>query len=626
MAGMQRTLLLLSLFSLVRVVVVANPQEPVVVSGQASFEQSGAQLSVTAGDKAIINWKDFSIDSGELTKFIQPGASSVVVNRVVGGLPSSIFGTLEATGKVFLVNPGGIIIGESGIINTAAFIATTLDFSNLDLLDGKELLFMGDSAASIVNLGMVSAWDGDILLIAKTVENRGELFAQNGTVALAAGKEILMKPMDQERIFIRPQSEISSAEVTNSGTISALQVELKAEGNPYSFAINQTGTIDAASVAEKEGRIFLVSEKGKVHHDGMMTNEGDLVLISGSHVQLDNGDEPGSIKASGSLAVRANQALFVDQGFSIHTEEGAVSFESLQGDVSLFGHIKSAGDLSIYAGEDLKVGSGQQPHHSRLESVNGNINITAGRDISLAASDTKAAQITAQSSKASISLIAGQDITLMGGKETLARALVFSKGNLSAVAGRHLKMDSSGAGYAGLGAANELTVVVDNLFPEPPTVGTGALIMGPNTRMQGGNLRIFTAKQSLNTIEGVLNQAPFFPSPQDAGSTEEMWGTYYSGDALSVGSPYIIYYKDFWVNPRVTDLFIIATTEFLQDLKDFDDFFYYQRCFCLRFAKKAFEKLQTKDKLSSPEIFADRCYRFLQPTYKNSGGKIREMF
>jgi hypothetical protein len=73
-----------------------------------------------------------------------------------------------------------------------------------------------------------------------------------------------------------------------------------------------------------------------------------------------------------------------------------------------------------------------------------------------------------------------------------------------------------------------------------------------------------------------------------------------------------------WVSPRITDLFIIATTEFFQDLKDFDEFFYVQRRFLLSYDKKAYAKLNA-------EPPADRSYRMLRKTYKNSCGKLRKL-
>ncbi|MEM9399982.1 MAG: filamentous hemagglutinin N-terminal domain-containing protein, partial [Verrucomicrobiota bacterium] len=73
----------------------ANPFGENVIRGNASFERNGSTLTITQGsEKVIINWEDFSISHGELTKFLQPGATSAALNRVVSGAPSEIYGSL----------------------------------------------------------------------------------------------------------------------------------------------------------------------------------------------------------------------------------------------------------------------------------------------------------------------------------------------------------------------------------------------------------------------------------------------------------------------------------------------------------------------------------------------------
>ena len=91
--------------------VLANPVGPSVVAGTASIAQIGKTMTVTNSAGAILNWNQFSIAAGETTRFIQPTASSAVLNRVLGADPSQIYGTLSSNGKVWLINPAGILVG-----------------------------------------------------------------------------------------------------------------------------------------------------------------------------------------------------------------------------------------------------------------------------------------------------------------------------------------------------------------------------------------------------------------------------------------------------------------------------------------------------------------------------------
>src|ERR1700674_3733228 len=98
----------------------ANPTGPAVAAGQASFSQQGKSLTVTNSPGAIINWRGFSIAPDEITRFIQQSPSSAVLNRVVGIDPQQIRGTLQSNGRVFLINPNGIVFGAGARIDVGA--------------------------------------------------------------------------------------------------------------------------------------------------------------------------------------------------------------------------------------------------------------------------------------------------------------------------------------------------------------------------------------------------------------------------------------------------------------------------------------------------------------------------
>jgi hypothetical protein len=67
---------------------MANPQNPQVISGQAAFQTQGKQLTVTNTPGAIIHWQSFSIDRGELTRFVQQNAASLNISRKRVGDPA----------------------------------------------------------------------------------------------------------------------------------------------------------------------------------------------------------------------------------------------------------------------------------------------------------------------------------------------------------------------------------------------------------------------------------------------------------------------------------------------------------------------------------------------------------
>src|SRR5262245_53182489 len=71
-----RTAFLLASISVINV--DAAPAGMTVQRGTATLSQNGNQQLITASHNAFLNWQSFNINAGEITRFIQPSASSIV--------------------------------------------------------------------------------------------------------------------------------------------------------------------------------------------------------------------------------------------------------------------------------------------------------------------------------------------------------------------------------------------------------------------------------------------------------------------------------------------------------------------------------------------------------------------
>ena len=86
------------------------PSGGTVVGGQGSINSSGKTLTVNQSSQNMaINWQDFSIAEGHTVNFHQPNTQAAALNRVTGNNVSDIRGALNANGRVFLVNPNGVM-------------------------------------------------------------------------------------------------------------------------------------------------------------------------------------------------------------------------------------------------------------------------------------------------------------------------------------------------------------------------------------------------------------------------------------------------------------------------------------------------------------------------------------
>ncbi|PXA05628.1 hypothetical protein DDZ13_01780 [Coraliomargarita sinensis] len=261
--------------------------------GQLNLSGGGDSMQIDQlSPQAIANWESFSIGAGQSLDIQQPGVDAVLLNRVIGADPSRLMGQLTANGRVYLINPNGVLVGRNASVNTAEFMASALDVADADFLDGDDLSLSGDTPASVVNFGRITASNGDIILVAHTVENAGELKAENGVAALAAGQSIVLSPNGDQRILVKTGLAESDAQegVVHRGLIEAAQAELKAAGgNVYELAVNQSGIIRATGVTERDGRVLITAEDGVIGHSGHLqaVNEngsGGEVLLGGDYL------------------------------------------------------------------------------------------------------------------------------------------------------------------------------------------------------------------------------------------------------------------------------------------------------------------------------------------------------
>lgn len=134
------------------------PAGGVVAAGTASIATGANSLVVTQGsNRAIINWNSFSVGAGNTVQFVQPSTSSAVLNRVVTANPSQIYGSITANGRVFLVNPNGIVVGPTGKIDASGIFLTTASIGDSDFMAGNLLFEAPPATTPIVIEGQLKA-------------------------------------------------------------------------------------------------------------------------------------------------------------------------------------------------------------------------------------------------------------------------------------------------------------------------------------------------------------------------------------------------------------------------------------------------------------------------------------
>jgi filamentous hemagglutinin family protein len=301
----------------------ANPYGAQIVNGNVSIQTQGNTLNITNSPNSIINWQGFSIGANELTRFIQQNSSSAVLNRVVGQDPSAILGALQSNGRVFLVNPNGVLFGQGARIDVNGLIASTLNISNADFLSGKYNFTAGLNPGAIKNSGTINTpAGGQVYLIAPDIENTGIINAPGGDVLLAAGHSVEL--IDSADPFISVVVSAPENKAVNLGQIVAQSGRI----GIYGGLIKQGGIVNANSAVVGEGgKIFFKALKdvtldaeSKTSADGTkggkikIQSETDTTMVSGMISSAGSEDKGGEINILGNQVGLSGNALIDASG------------------------------------------------------------------------------------------------------------------------------------------------------------------------------------------------------------------------------------------------------------------------------------------------------------------------
>ncbi|MBN9498902.1 MAG: filamentous hemagglutinin N-terminal domain-containing protein, partial [Alphaproteobacteria bacterium] len=260
--------------------------------------------------------QSFSIGAGNIVRFIQPDSSSLALNRVIGPDPSMIFGSIQANGRVVIMNPAGIYFGPSAMVDVNGLVATTSRMNQADFLAGNlNFSIAGDVNARVINEGFVNvAQGGFAVLSAAAVENKGTIVAQGGTVVLAGTPTFTLDFFGDGLLKFASTGTVTQAPagatalVDNSGTVQAnggrVLMTARAARDVINNVINVTGIVEARSARIENGEIVIDGgENGTTVVAGRLDvsgNEADAkggnVTVLGGRVELAAGTD---IRASG---------------------------------------------------------------------------------------------------------------------------------------------------------------------------------------------------------------------------------------------------------------------------------------------------------------------------------------
>ena len=319
-------------------------------------DEATKTFTVTQNDlRAVLVWSVIELKEGETLNFDQlSGSQSITLNRSSGTTPFKIDGTITAQGQVWILNPNGTVIGSTGSVNAAGFLATTANITDVNFFNNTSgsFVFSDATEAAITNEGQINVPSGYAVLAGRNVENRNSgalISATLGKIALGGGRDFTIDFAGNGLVSFLvadPTAATTAGDtvsnfsnsVKNSGTIEAnggtILMTVRSAVDIIGNVINTTGIVQAQTVSSAAGVITLDAGPNGLITVGSSSVGGKIDASGGAGV---NG---GTITlTASSLDVKAASTLLANGG---STGTG--------GTINLLGNLDNSQSLTQIAG------------------------------------------------------------------------------------------------------------------------------------------------------------------------------------------------------------------------------------------------------------------------------------
>ncbi|PTX92609.1 filamentous hemagglutinin N-terminal domain-containing protein [Opitutus sp. ER46] len=384
-------------------------------SGVTVTSTSSTQVDVTSTSQySVINWNNFggadaahnNIIAGDTVNFALPSSTSSILNRVTGTTGTTVNGTLSSNGSVWILNPNGVTIGATGVINAAgvglstvpeteyAFLTTgalagvenqgdgITTTTGVSVLSGAKLtaasgsgnvwisgngialagtIDAGNVTVAGVRTGVVSLGDaGDLTVGNATLRNASmnvttaasqidvsnDVVVLGSTLSLTTGGNAIINQTAGSVLAIGDSLAGNATLTTSTGTGAQTFVDVQAYGSGL-LTVGATG--GAMSITSGAGRIAV----GAVSSGALtVTSTGDLTLNAGNVSALTATSSSGSILSGGQIDVRGGAVSLT----TIAGKDVAISVKAAPSSVTLAGvtfgsvsYTQATGDIVIPA-------------------------------------------------------------------------------------------------------------------------------------------------------------------------------------------------------------------------------------------------------------------------------------
>ncbi|MGG7568442.1 filamentous hemagglutinin N-terminal domain-containing protein [Rhodovulum sp. DZ06] len=353
---------------------LAGPYGETVVGGAATVTRDGSVTTIEQStDRTVIEWTSFDTDAHETTRFVQPDADSIAVNRVRGDLPTNIRGALLANGNVVVINRNGVVFHETARVDVNGLVATTADTDTAAFMAGSNRFdIAGEPGAQVVNRGSITfAEAGLAALVGPNAANEGVITGRLGRASVEGRETFAIDVSGGDGILaLEAPGVAESLSALNTGTIAVeggyVEISAAETAAALESLAEAGGSVSAGELGTVvvEGAHALVTGEvraagGAVHvrGDAVEMGEGALIDVSGATgggvVSLGGGLR-GEGRVADSALMREGSAIIAD---GVGDADGGLVTLWSESKTGFFGDISAKGGAAGGDGGFVEVSS-----------------------------------------------------------------------------------------------------------------------------------------------------------------------------------------------------------------------------------------------------------------------------
>ncbi len=360
----------------------ALPAGGQIASGQATISTPSASTMQIGqqSNHAIINWNSFGIGKSEAVTIAQPTNQSTLLNRVTGNDPSAIFGTLTANGRVFLVNPNGMVFAPGSTVNVGGLVASTLAINDADFLAENYSFQNNGTAGSLINQGSLN---GEFVeLIGSVVNHSGVIRAssmteRDGKIVIEGAAFVNTGTLIAPNMNVKVNNLLDAGTWSADGSTNAGTIQINATGS-----IEQTGSSHITANGAHGGNISInageelylsgkISANGSVEQGGKIALTAPQTTIAGAQIEANGPTGGGNILVGGGW--QGNDASIANATATTVTESSKLRANALDngngGTVVIWSDQSTAFAASIEAKGGTNSGNGGNVEVSSHENL-----------------------------------------------------------------------------------------------------------------------------------------------------------------------------------------------------------------------------------------------------------------